>query len=116
MAIDVNELLAPIPGGDPAGSDASFSDQFDRIREARRADDPNLPQALTRLKGRGIELDPMTTSYFLSRDIVTPTIGSGMMMWREKLFAQMHHSATAAAEFLNLPSNSVVELGSKVEI
>lgn len=44
MAIDVNELLAPIPGSDPAGSDASFSDQFDRIREARRADDPNLSQ------------------------------------------------------------------------
>lgn len=44
MAIDVNELLAPIPGGDPAGSDASFSDQFDRIREARRADDPALAQ------------------------------------------------------------------------
>ena len=44
MAIDVTELLAPIPGGDPAGSDASFSDQFDRIREARRADDPGLAQ------------------------------------------------------------------------
>ena len=44
MAIDLNELLAPIPGSDPAGSDASFSDQFDRIREARRADDPNLTQ------------------------------------------------------------------------
>ncbi len=44
MPIDVNELLAPIPGSDPAGSDASFSDQFDRIREARRADDPNLAQ------------------------------------------------------------------------
>lgn len=44
MAIDVKELLAPIPGSDPAGSDESFSDQFDRIREARRADDPNLAQ------------------------------------------------------------------------
>lgn len=44
MAIDINELLAPIPGSDPAGSDASFSDQFDRIREARRADDPGLAQ------------------------------------------------------------------------
>lgn len=44
MAIDVNELLAPIPGSDPAGSDASFSDQFDRIREARRADDATLAQ------------------------------------------------------------------------
>lgn len=44
MAIDVNELLAPIPGDDPAGTDASFSDEFDRIREARRADDPGLEQ------------------------------------------------------------------------
>lgn len=42
MVIDVNELLAPIPGSDPAGSDESFSDQFDRIREARRADDTTL--------------------------------------------------------------------------
>ena len=44
MAIDVNVLFFLISCGDPAGSDASFSDQFDRIREARRADDPNLPQ------------------------------------------------------------------------
>ena len=78
--------------------------------------DQDLPKALGLLRGRGIKLSPMSTSYFLSRDIVTPTIGSGMMLWREKLFAQMHHSATAAAEFLNLPSNAVVELGSKVEI
>ncbi|WP_370870279.1 hypothetical protein, partial [Hydrogenophaga sp.] len=51
-----------------------------------------------------------------SRDVVTPTLGSGMAPWREKLFAQMHHNASAAAEFLNLPSNAVIELGSKVEI
>ena len=78
--------------------------------------DPDLPRALQQIKGRGRELDPMTTSYFLSRDIVVPTIGSGMAQWREKLFAQMHHNASAAAEFLNLPNNSVVELGSKIEI
>ncbi|MDO8450946.1 MAG: potassium transporter Kup [Rhodoferax sp.] len=78
--------------------------------------DPDLPKALQQIKGRGCELDPMTTSYFLSRDIVVPTIGSGMSQWREKLFAQMHHNASAAAEFLNLPNNSVVELGSKIEI
>ncbi len=78
--------------------------------------DQDLPKALGLLSARGIKLNAMSTSYFLSRDIVTPTLGSGMMVWREKLFAQMHHSATAAAEFLNLPSNAVVELGSKVEI
>ncbi|WP_313077572.1 potassium transporter Kup [Melaminivora sp.] len=78
--------------------------------------DPDLPRALGLLADRRVALDPMTTSYFLSRDIVIPTPGSGLAPWREKLFAHMHHSATAAAEFLNLPSNAVVELGSMVEI
>jgi KUP system potassium uptake protein len=58
----------------------------------------------------------MTTSYFLSRDTVVPTLGGGMAIWREKLFAQMHHNASAAADFLKLPSNAVVEMGSKIEI
>ncbi len=78
--------------------------------------DLDLPQALELVKAHGCELEPMMTSYFLSRDTVIPTIGSGMAAWREKLFAQMHHNASGAADFLNLPNNSVVELGSKIEI
>ena len=78
--------------------------------------DLDLPQALQKIQSEGCDLEPMTTSYFLSRDVVIPTIGSGMSIWREKLFAQMHHNASGAADFLNLPNNSVVELGSKIEI
>jgi KUP system potassium uptake protein len=78
--------------------------------------DPDVPEALQLLKGRGVPLDDMDTSYFLSRDIVIPTLGGGMTMWREKLFASMHRNSAAAAEFLRLPTNRVVELGSKVEI
>jgi KUP system potassium uptake protein len=78
--------------------------------------DPDVPEAIEQLEGRGVHLDPMDTSYFLSRDIVIPTIGTGMAFWREKLFASMHRNAAAAADFLNLPANRVVELGSKVEI
>ena len=78
--------------------------------------DPDVPKALEQIKGRGCEMNPMTTSYFLSRDTVVPSIGAGMSFWREKLFAQMHHNASGAADFLNLPNNAVVELGSKIEI
>lgn len=78
--------------------------------------DLDLPKALQQIKGRGCELESMNTSYFLSRDTVVPTIGGGMAPWREKLFAQMHHNASGAADFLNLPNNAVVELGSKIEI
>ena len=78
--------------------------------------DPDVPEALQLLEGRGIPLPEMDTSYFLSRDIVIPTFGDGMSMWREKLFAGMHRNAAGAADFLNLPSNRIVELGAKVEI
>jgi len=78
--------------------------------------DIDLPRALENARMRGCQLEPMTTSYFLSRDVVIPTLGSGMAPWREKLFAQMHHNASGAADFLGLPNNAVVELGSKIEI
>ena len=78
--------------------------------------DLDLPKALRQIKDRGCQIEPMTTSYFLSRDTVVPTIGSGMADWREKLFAQMHYNASGAADFLHLPNNAVVELGSKIEI
>ncbi len=79
-------------------------------------DDPNVPDALSKLGGMGCKLEPMSTSYFLSRDSIVPTVGAAMSEWREKLFSQMHLNASSAADFLNLPSNSVVELGSKIEI
>ncbi len=78
--------------------------------------DPDVPEALQMLRGRGVDLEDARTSYFLSRDIVIPTVGGGMAPWREKLFANMHHNSTNAAEFLNLPPNRVVELGAQVAI
>src|SRR5690606_31832974 len=78
--------------------------------------EPDVPEALALLRTRGCQLDDMQTSYFLSRDIVIPTTGGGMAGWREKLFASMHRNAAGVADFLSLPANRVVELGSKLEI
>ncbi len=78
--------------------------------------EPDVPEALALLRTRGCQVDDMQTSYFLSRDIVIPTPGAGMAGWREKLFANMHRNASGVADFLSLPANRVVELGSKLEI
>ena len=37
--VDVEALLAPIPGDNPAGESLAYSGLYDEIREARRADD-----------------------------------------------------------------------------
>ena len=44
MSIELAELLAPISPDRPCGEDVSFNDVYDRVRDARRADDPNLRQ------------------------------------------------------------------------
>ena len=78
--------------------------------------DPDVPAALALLRDRGVPLDEVDTSYFLSRDIVVPTFARGMALWREKLFAAMHRNAARAADFLSLPPTRVVELGAKIQI
>ena len=79
-------------------------------------DEVDIPKALEMLQEQGVLLDPMRTSYFLSRATVLPTLGGGMANWREKLYANMHRNASSTADFLNLPPNRVIELGAKVQI
>lgn len=42
--MNLEALLAPIPGAQPCGEDLSFSIEFDQIAEMRREDDPTLDQ------------------------------------------------------------------------
>jgi KUP system potassium uptake protein len=79
---------------------------------------PDVMQALEIADGLGLEVDPMQTSFFLSRETVVPVTGmpGGMALWRERLFAAMARNAGNAADYFNLPANRVIELGTKVEI
>jgi len=79
-------------------------------------DEVDLPRALANRAEFGVEFDSMTTSYFLSHTSVVPTPGSGMWLWREKLFASMVQNVRSLAVFLKLPADRVVELGTQVDI
>ncbi len=76
----------------------------------------DVPQALLGLTLDGENLDPFTNSYFLSRDIIVPDVGGGMPRWRDQLFSVMSRNASSAVEYFNIPANSVIELGSRVQI
>ena len=44
--IDVQDLLQPIPGANPAGESLRYQGTYDRIADARREDDPSLSQGI----------------------------------------------------------------------
>jgi len=77
---------------------------------------PDIPQALELCRSHGLDINLFETSYFLSRETVVPTKGAGMAHWREKLFAAMSRNAGSVAGFFRLPNNSVIELGTRVQI
>ena len=77
---------------------------------------PDIPKALELCRAQGLAINLFETSYFLSRETVVPTPGSGMAHWREALFAVMSRNAGSVAGFFRLPNNCVVELGTRVQI
>jgi KUP system potassium uptake protein len=79
-------------------------------------DEPDLPRALELAKDKGMEFHLMETSFFLSRQTLVPTQAPGMALWREKLFAAMSRNSASATAFFKIPTNRVVELGTRIEL
>ena len=83
-------------------------------------DEPDIPAALALAQGAGdggeFAFEMMETSFFIARQTIISTPGAGMMPWREHLFVTMSRNARTAADYYQIPSNRVIELGTQVEI
>jgi len=77
---------------------------------------PGVPEVLELLKEKGVELDEMSTTFFLSRENLIASKEPGMAIWREKLFALMVRNAQRPTDFFRIPVNRVVELGMQVRL
>jgi KUP system potassium uptake protein len=79
---------------------------------------PDVVRALELCGELGLEFDLMETSFFLSRQQIVPSAGgiSTMARWRERMFAAMARNAGNVTDYFNIPTNRVIELGTRVEI
>ncbi len=78
---------------------------------------PDVTQALELCGALGLDFNLMETSFFLSREKLVPVAGApGMALWRDRVFAAMARNAGSLTDYFNIPTNRVVELGTRVEI
>lgn len=77
---------------------------------------PDIPQALSLCEIPDFTFDPFSTSYFVSRETIISAHGGAMAKWRDELFSVMSRNAGSVVGYFNIPSNSVIELGSRVHI
>jgi KUP system potassium uptake protein len=84
-------------------------------------DATDFPEVLRRIAGRHPgeltgDLDPDDASYFVSRITLRRTRRPGMSAWRKALFIALAHNAASQAEFLCLPDERTVIMGSHVDL
>jgi KUP system potassium uptake protein len=78
---------------------------------------PDVGLALDLCAPHGLQLEPMDVTYFLSREKIVPSTSSeGIALWRDKIFAAMARNAGDVTDFFNVPTNRVVELGTRVQL
>jgi KUP system potassium uptake protein len=79
-------------------------------------DERDIPLALEQCTEAGLEFELMATSFFIPRQTIIATVGGGMAFWRESVYVAMARNARDAADYLQIPTNRVIELGAQVEI
>jgi KUP system potassium uptake protein len=79
---------------------------------------PDVGNALELCGPAGLQVEPLEASYFLSREEIVPSAGAKhwLARWRDRVFAAMARNAGSITAFFNIPTNRVVELGTRVEI
>ena len=64
---------------------------------------------------KGLSVDIEKSTFFLGRETLVRS-GRGLSPLRETVFIAMAKNAQNAAQFFQLPSNRVIEIGKQVEI
>jgi KUP system potassium uptake protein len=77
---------------------------------------PNVVAALRGAEEKGVPYLPDQTVYVVGRENPTFTTGSGMPLWRKRLFAFMGRNSQLAAIHFGVPSHRLLEVSSQVRL
>lgn len=77
---------------------------------------PNVINALRAAGEQGVIFKPEETIYVVGHENPLLTRGSGMPMWRKRLFAIMSRNSQMAAAHYGVPAHRVFEVGSQIKL
>jgi KUP system potassium uptake protein len=77
---------------------------------------PNVVAALRSAEEKGVAYEPDRTVYVVGRENPVFAAGSGMPLWRKRLFALMGRNSQLAALHFGVPSHRMLEVSSQVRL
>ncbi|RDV07677.1 potassium transporter Kup [Sphingorhabdus pulchriflava] len=80
-------------------------------------DTPDVPNDLAAAIPKGMDkLNPMTTSYFVGRNVLSASKDEGLPIWQDMILIFLQRNAYNPAEFFQIPSNRIVALGAQLVV
>jgi KUP system potassium uptake protein len=77
---------------------------------------PDAGHDVAGLEKLGIPVDPVHTSFFIGHNNVVSGEHPLLPSWQRQLFLMLSRFAASPTDFLGLPANRTVELGSRIEV
>jgi KUP system potassium uptake protein len=77
---------------------------------------PDVLRGLKLLEKRGLHFDLAQTTFFLGKSTIAPAVKRGLFTWRRELFRWMQRNSPNATEYLNIPPESAIELGTRIVV
>ncbi len=78
-------------------------------------EEPDVPRALSQRR-LGLDINPMETSYYLSRRTLRPATRPDLAPWQSRLFIFLARHASDATRYFRIPTDRAVEIGTQITI
>jgi KUP system potassium uptake protein len=78
-------------------------------------EEPDVPRALSQRR-LGLNINPMETSYYLSRRTLRPATRPDLAPWQSRLFIFLARHASDATRYFRIPTDRAVEIGTQITI
>jgi len=77
---------------------------------------PDVGDIVERLKMQGIQLNPMTTTFFFNREMVMTGGNARMWEWQKHLYAFLSRNATPVRDYYKILPTQIFEIGLPVQL
>jgi len=112
----LSEEIPQVPDDDRVEVEALGNEFYRLVARYGFMENPGVPEVLDLARAKGLDLDMMTTTFFMSRETLLPSKQPGMAPWRERLFGVMARNALRPTDYFRIPPNRVIELGMQVRL
>lgn len=93
-----------------------ISDEFTMVKlRFGFMEEPDVPRALMRRR-LGLNINPLETSYYLSRRALRPASRSEMPGWQCGLFIWLARHSSDASRYFKIPTDRAIEIGTQITI